>query len=56
VVGTIQKVDAAGKTILVRTADGTEETLKLTDRTVVRSAEGRVALSTPRGGPQEPPG
>jgi hypothetical protein len=45
VVGTIQKVDAAGKTIVVRTADGAEETLKLTDRTVVRGAEaaGRVA-------------
>lgn len=45
VVGTIQKVDAAGKTIVIRTADGTEETLKLTERTVVRGAEavGRAA-------------
>jgi hypothetical protein len=40
VAGTIQKVDAAGKTIVIRTADGTEETLKVTDRTVVRGVEG----------------
>ena len=39
VTGTIQKVDAAGKTIAIKTADGVEETVKLTDRTVVRDAE-----------------
>lgn len=37
--GTIHKVDAAGKTIVIRAADGTEETLKLTDRTVMRGVE-----------------
>ena len=50
VVGTIHKVDAAGQTIVIRAADGTEETLKLTDRTVVRGAEaaGRAAEAAGR--------
>jgi DNA-directed RNA polymerase subunit E'/Rpb7 len=39
VTGTIQKVDDAGKTIAIKTADGIDETVKLTDRTVVRDAE-----------------
>ena len=39
VTGTIQKIDTAGKTIAIKTADGVEETVKLTDHTVVRDAE-----------------
>src|SRR5260221_9335224 len=35
VTGTIEKVDAGAKTIAVKTADGTVETVKFTDRTTV---------------------
>src|SRR5216684_8118716 len=33
--GTIEKVDAGAKTIAVKTADGTVETVKFTDKTTV---------------------
>ena len=39
VIGTIQTVDTAGKTVAIKTADGVEQTVRLTDRTVVRDAE-----------------
>ncbi len=39
IVGTIQKVDAGGKTVVIKTADGVVTVLKLTERTVVRSAD-----------------
>ena len=39
IVGTIQKVDAGAKTVVINTAQGTEEILRLTERTVVRAAE-----------------
>jgi hypothetical protein len=35
VTGTLDKVDSAGKTIAVKTADGTVETVKFTDNTAV---------------------
>lgn len=37
--GTVKKVDAAGKTIVVKTADGTEHTFHLVGRTAVHGAE-----------------
>jgi hypothetical protein len=36
ITGIIDKVDSAGKTIAVKTADGTVQTVKFTDRTTVR--------------------
>ena len=36
ITGTIEKVDAGAKTIAVKTADGTVETAKFTEKTVVR--------------------
>lgn len=39
-VGSIEKVDKGAKTLVVKTADGTEETLKLIDRTTVRGLKG----------------
>ena len=35
IAGEIEKVDHASRTILIRTADGVEETVKVTDRTTV---------------------
>jgi hypothetical protein len=35
ITGTLDKVDSSGKTIAVKTADGTVETVKFTDRTTV---------------------
>lgn len=35
ITGTIEKVDSAAKTVAVKTADGTVETVKFTDRTTV---------------------
>ena len=35
ITGTIEKVDAGAKTVAVKTADGTVETVKFTDRTTV---------------------
>jgi hypothetical protein len=35
VTGTLDKIDSAGKTIAVKTADGTVETVKFTDKTTV---------------------
>jgi hypothetical protein len=35
ITGTLDKVDSAGKTIAVKTADGTVETVKFTDKTTV---------------------
>src|SRR5246127_2309989 len=40
VTGTIEKVDSAGKTIAVKTADGTVETVKFTDKTTVDGLKG----------------
>jgi preprotein translocase subunit YajC len=39
-VGSIEKVDKEGKTLIVKTADGTEETLKWTERTTVDGLKG----------------
>ncbi|MFZ0761484.1 MAG: hypothetical protein WAM69_16170, partial [Candidatus Sulfotelmatobacter sp.] len=36
--GTITKIDAASKTIVVKTADGTEHSLHVLDKTAVHSA------------------
>ena len=38
--GTVKKVDAAGKTIVVKTADGTEHVVHLTETTIVHGAKG----------------
>jgi hypothetical protein len=38
--GTVTKVDAAAKTIVVKTKDGTEHTIHFVDKTTVRGAEG----------------
>jgi hypothetical protein len=38
--GTVTKVDSAAKTVAVKTAEGTEETLKFTDKTVMHAAKG----------------
>src|SRR5258706_12699161 len=35
ITGTVEKVDSGAKTIAVKTADGTVETVKFTDRTTV---------------------
>jgi hypothetical protein len=40
--GTVEKVDKATKTVLVKTADGTEHTFHLVGRTVVHGAHGTV--------------
>jgi hypothetical protein len=40
VTGTLTKVDAAGKTIAVKTADGTVDTVKFTEKTTVHGAKG----------------
>jgi hypothetical protein len=37
--GTITKVDSASKTIAVKTADGTEHTIKFVDKTTIHGAE-----------------
>jgi hypothetical protein len=37
--GTVEKVDSAGKTIVVKTADGTEHTFHYVGRTVVHGAD-----------------
>ena len=37
--GTVEKVDKAAKTVLVKTKDGTEHTFHLVDRTVVHGAQ-----------------
>lgn len=39
-VGTIEKIDKPTKTLVVKTADGTEETLKWTERTTVDGLKG----------------
>lgn len=39
-VGSIEKVDKGTKTLVVKTADGTEETVKWTERTTVRGLKG----------------
>ena len=38
VAGAVSKIDKAGKTIAVKTADGTEEVFKYTERTAVRDS------------------
>jgi hypothetical protein len=38
--GVVTKVDAASKTIVVKTKDGTEHTIHFVDKTTVRGAEG----------------
>src|ERR1700692_4833234 len=38
--GVVTKVDAAAKTIVVKTKDGTEHTIHFVDKTTVRGAEG----------------
>lgn len=40
VTGTLSKVDAAGKTVAVKTADGTVETVKFTEKTTVHGVKG----------------
>jgi len=40
VTGTLTKVDAAGKTVAVKTADGTVETVKFTEKTTVHGIKG----------------
>ena len=40
VTGTIEKVDSGAKTIAVKTADGTVQTVKFTDKTAVRGLKG----------------
>jgi arginine repressor len=37
--GTVTKVDAAGKMVVVKTADGTEHTVRMVDRTAVHGGE-----------------
>jgi arginine repressor len=37
--GTVTKVDAAGKTITIKTKDGTEHTIHFVDKTVVKGSE-----------------
>jgi hypothetical protein len=39
ILGTIEKVDSTTKTIIVKTADGTEHTIKLTDATTVKGTK-----------------
>lgn len=39
VAGELKSIDTGAKTIVVKTADGTEEAIKYTDRTVVRSLD-----------------
>lgn len=41
--GTVEKVDSAAKTILVKTADGTEHTLHFVARTAVHGADAAAA-------------
>lgn len=37
--GTVERVDSAAKTVVVKTADGTEHTMRLVDRTAVHGAD-----------------
>ena len=39
ILGTIQKVDSTTKTIVVKTADGTEHTIKITDAATVKGTK-----------------
>lgn len=48
VAGDLEKVSDDGKTITVKTADGTEEVFKVTGKTTVDGAKG-VALATKKG-------
>ncbi len=41
--GTVTKIDAAGKTIAVKTKDGTEHTIHFVDKTTVRGADATAA-------------
>lgn len=41
--GTIEKIDAAAKTVVVKTADGVEHTFHFTERTAVHGEEATVA-------------
>lgn len=53
VTGTVEKVDTGGKTVTVKTADGTVETVKYTDQTTVHGLKdaGKAAdLSGKEGG------
>jgi hypothetical protein len=43
--GTITKLDSAGKTAVVKTKDGTEQTVKFVDKTTVHGAEATAAGS-----------
>jgi hypothetical protein len=38
--GVVKSVDKASKTVVVKTADGTEHTIKYTDKTTVEAAKG----------------
>ena len=40
ITGTIEKVDSAAKTVAVKTADGTVQTVKFTDKTTVHGLKG----------------
>jgi arginine repressor len=48
VAGKVTKVDHAARTVVIHTTDGVDETIRFTERTVVRGAEGvtRVADAT----------
>lgn len=46
--GTIKDIDRGSKTMVIKTADGTEETFKLTDRAAKDSGKG-IAKGTERG-------
>ena len=39
ILGTIQKVDSTTKTIVVKTADGTEHTIKVTDAATLKGTK-----------------
>src|SRR5215471_11794595 len=41
--GTVTKVDDASKTVVVKTKDGTEQTIHVGDRTTVRGADATAA-------------
>jgi hypothetical protein len=45
VTGTLDKVDSAGKTIAVKTADGSVETIKFTDKTTVHGLKDAAKAS-----------
>jgi VCBS repeat-containing protein len=42
ILGTIKKVDSTTKTIVVKTADGTGHTIKVTDATTLKGTKERV--------------